>query len=125
MQPIVGTGGFDDMIIKRAQEWTKSTSIHFERTLEIEGVSYLVIYGEHINGGFIAIPNWNICCEAASGSSNISTVHYNAERLVLSGLDEETAITIARYIDDYIFENDRTILVDNCDMIMKLMGKSE
>lgn len=41
MQPIVGTGGFDDMIIKRAQEWTKSTSIHFERTLEIEGVTIM------------------------------------------------------------------------------------
>lgn len=34
-----------------------------EMNIEIDGYSFLCIFGEHINGGFLAIPNHNICVE--------------------------------------------------------------
>lgn len=79
------------------QDFTKSIEVYFEHDISISGYSYLIIYGKHINGCFIAIPNWEICCEA-SGRSN--DVFFNMERLKQAGLKKETAKAIANYIKD-------------------------
>lgn len=78
-------------------DWTPTVKICFEHSISVNGSEYLVIFGRHINGGFISIPNWNICCEA---SDILPTAGYNAERLVQAGMDEETAVAIANYVDD-------------------------
>lgn len=76
------------------KDYSDRTKIIFEHSLDINGCNYLVIYGRHVNGGFIAIPNWNICTEAGDG------VFYNTEKLEASGLDQNTAVTIAQHISD-------------------------
>lgn len=78
-------------------DWTPSVKVFFEHSISVNGSDYMVIFGQHINGGFISIPNWNISCEA---STILPTSGYNAERLVQAGMDEETAVAIANYVDD-------------------------
>lgn len=65
-----------------------------EFTLETDGLSYLVIYGTHINGGFCAIPNHGISCEMGTPSDTF----YNYEALTRQGLCTGTAKAIAAAI---------------------------
>lgn len=48
-----------------------------ELSLDWNGHNFLVIFGEHINGWFIAIPNWQICTEAGHPTDTF----YNTEKL--------------------------------------------
>lgn len=41
------------MITKLEHNFTKNTKIYFEHNVEINENSYLIIFGHHINGGFI------------------------------------------------------------------------
>lgn len=54
----------------------KITKTH-EFSLDYNNFNFLVIYGEHINGWFIAIPNWNICTEAGEPTD----VGYNTTKI--------------------------------------------
>lgn len=54
----------------------KVTETH-EFSVDWNGYNFLIIYGNHINGWFIAIPNWSISTEAAHPED----VFYNTERL--------------------------------------------
>ena len=56
---------------------TYRVSKTYEISVNCGGNNYLIIYGKHINGWFIAIPNWNICTEAGHPSN----VFYNTEKL--------------------------------------------
>ena len=85
------------------RDFTEQVNIHFERQLDIRGYSYTVIFGSHINGGFIAIPGWGVACEA---SDDLYNVGYNTEKLTEAGLNNEVAETISRYIDDWLKENE-------------------
>lgn len=80
--------------ISKIKDYTEDSTIIFEHDIQFNGCSYLVIYGKHINGCFIAIPNWNICAEAGD------SVSYNTEKLESCGLDSETALTIAQHIKE-------------------------
>ena len=57
--------------------------------------NFLVIFGRHINGGFIAIPNHGICVEASSEGGD---TFYNEERLLAAGIGEQEAADIANAI---------------------------
>ena len=48
-----------------------------ELSIDWDGDNFLVIIGKHINGWYIAIPNWNICIEAGEPTDNF----YNSEKL--------------------------------------------
>lgn len=48
-----------------------------EFNVDVDGYSFLVIYGTHINGGFCCIPNWQFGCEMSSPDDTF----YNAEML--------------------------------------------
>lgn len=48
-----------------------------EISVDWNGYNFLIIYGKHINGWFIAILNWEVCIEAA----NPQNVFYNTEKL--------------------------------------------
>ena len=90
------------MEIKNKQNFTKNTKIYFEHCVEIKDNSYLIIFCHHINGGFIAIPNWNICCEASDHSDSC---YYNRIKLMDAGMDEITARGISEYINSWIEVN--------------------
>lgn len=51
-----------------------------EISVAIDGFSYLVIFGKHINGGFCALPQEGISCEL-SAHDNFSNTGYNAANL--------------------------------------------
>ncbi len=64
---------------------------YFEIQVEHKGCSYLVIYGEHINGGWCCIPNWGVGCEMGSTGD----IQLNAEALERAGLNASAAKAIA------------------------------
>lgn len=66
-----------------------------ELSLNFDGLNYLVIFGHHVNGGFIALPNAGICVE---GSRDPNNTIYNSEKLQLTGLSKDHADTIAHAI---------------------------
>ncbi len=68
----------------------------WEQSLAIGNNSYLVIYGEHTNGWFIAIPNWGICIEAAEAAD----INYNTDRFQGVGLSENHAVALAQAISE-------------------------
>lgn len=85
--------------MKKAYDWTSQVKIYFEHTVEYNGSSYLLMFGEHINGGFIAIPNWGWCCEA---SSYVGGTYDNISRLKRLGVPEDVAVEIATYINEFL-----------------------
>lgn len=64
----------------KIQATYKVTETH-EFSVDCGGFNFLIIYGKHINGWFIAIPNWNVCVEACEPTDYF----YNAEKLAGSG----------------------------------------
>lgn len=66
-----------------------------ELSLDFDGFNYLIIYGKHVNGGFIAIPNIGLCAEA---SGDPGDTFYNSEKLQIAGLPKDHADTIAHAI---------------------------
>lgn len=68
-----------------------------EISVDCNGFNFLVIYGKHINGWFIAIPNWNICTEA----SHPDNIHYNAEKLSSVLKEKHIPDLLAKVISDH------------------------
>ena len=73
-----------------------TAKVMFEMTVEVDGSSFLVIYGRHINGGFCCITNWNISCEM----SCTNDVFYNTGQLMRCDINENVAVAIASAIKD-------------------------
>lgn len=71
-------------------------SVVCEFTVETDGFSYLVIYGNHVNGGFCAIPNHGIACEMSVPED----VFYNRQSLKRQGINDHDAKAIAAAILD-------------------------
>lgn len=69
-----------------------STVCEFD--VETGGLSYLVIYGKHVNGGFCAIPNHGIACEMSESSD----IFYNYQALKRHGISDHDAKAIAAAI---------------------------
>lgn len=68
-----------------------------EISVDWNGYNFLVIYGKHINGWFIAIPNWNACTEAGCPEDDF----YNTEKLSRVIDIENAPSVIARAIREY------------------------
>lgn len=71
-------------------------SIIFEASIAVNGWSYLIIYGKHINGYFCSIPSHNFGCELSEPNS----ISYNTSKLEGCGVDEEVAEAIANAISE-------------------------
>lgn len=71
-----------------------NASVIFETNIDVNGSSFLTIYGKHANGYFCAIPNWGISCEMAEPNDTF----YNAGRLRSVNLSEKTAWLLAQEI---------------------------
>lgn len=74
-------------IIQNCYEVSQTNEI----SVDWDGNNYLVIYGRHINGWFIAIPNWQTSTEAAHPSDSF----YNMEKLTRALKSNEAARAIA------------------------------
>lgn len=70
-----------------------------EVSIDCDDYNFLVIYGKHINGWFIAIPNWGVCVEA----SDPTDVFYNTEQLgrKLGVLGQDRAPALAKAIKEH------------------------
>lgn len=68
-----------------------------EFSVDWNGFNFLIIYGHHINGWFISIPNWNKCTEAGEPSS----VEYNAEKLARTYMQEGAPMYLAQAIKEH------------------------
>lgn len=83
-------------------DYTAETKVLFEHSIDIGDWNYLVIFGVHVNGGFICIPTWNIGCEASIFSGDKL---FNISKLKNAGCNETTAEKIADYINQWLKEN--------------------
>lgn len=63
----------------------------------LNGFNFLIIYGHHINGWFIAIPNWNKCTEAGEPSG----VAYNATKLAQTHIHDIAPMYLAQAIKEH------------------------
>lgn len=68
-----------------------------EFSVDWNGFNFLIIYGHHINGWFIAVPNWNVCTEAGEPSD----VAYNATKLALTNIHSEAPVYLAQAIAEH------------------------
>lgn len=71
-------------------------NVHFEISLSIAGESYLVIYGEHINGNFCCVPDRGWGCEMTDPFDTF----YNANKLQTCGADSDISTSIANAIKE-------------------------
>lgn len=77
-----------------------------EKSISIAGYDFLCIFGVHINGGYLAIPNWNICIEL---SDNASDFAYNSDQIY----------TVIKQIEDIYVYNYELIADTLADEIRK------
>ena len=76
-----------------------SPLVHWEKVFFFDGGDgHRVIYGHHNGGGFIAIPNMRISCEAAEG---MYSAEWNRGSMIAAGVKKKYASAIAEYIDDF------------------------
>lgn len=74
-------------------------SVHWEKVFYFGGGDgHWVIYGHHAAGGFFAIPNLNIACEA---SEYAYSREWNYGSLIGAGVRKEYAAAIADYVEEY------------------------
>ncbi len=73
--------------------------VHWEKVFYFGGGDgHWVIYGHHTAGGFIAIPNLKIACEA---SEHVGSTSWNYGSLIGAGVRKEYAHAIAEYVEEY------------------------
>ena len=68
-----------------------------EFSVDWSGFNFLIIYGQHINGWFIAIPNWNVCTEAGEPSN----VAYNATKIAQTHIHDIAPMYLAQAIAEH------------------------
>ena len=68
-----------------------------EFSVDWNGFNFLIIYGHHINGWFIAIPNWNVCTEAGEPTS----VDYNATKIAQTHIHDIAPMYLAQAINEH------------------------
>ncbi len=68
-----------------------------EISVDWNGYNFLIIYGHHINGWFIAIPNWEVCIEA----SDPTDTFYNSEKLAKALNKANAGVELAKAIKEH------------------------
>lgn len=79
--------------IRNTYEVTKT----HELSVDWNGFNFLIIYGHHINGWFIAIPNWNKCTEAGEPSD----VTYNAAKIAQTHIHDIAPMYLSQAIAEH------------------------
>lgn len=68
-----------------------------EFSIDWSGFNFLIIYGHHKNGWFIAIPNWNKCTETGEPTD----VAYNATKIAQTNIHDEAPMYLAQAIKEH------------------------
>ncbi len=76
---------------------THEVSNTHEISIDWNGYNFLIIYGRHINGWFIAIPNWEVCIE----SSDPADAFYNSEKLAKALNKANAGVELANAIKEH------------------------
>lgn len=82
-----------------------------EISIDLNGCSYLAIYGKHINGGYCAFPKLGIAAELSDSNDAIGHV-YNRKKLLLefsknsscSEIDKDSITALSKVITEGIQE---------------------
>lgn len=74
----------------------KVSNVH-EISVDWNGYNFLTIYGYHINGWFIAIPNWGVCVEASDPEDTVYNSNKLAEKLDMAN----AGVKIAKEIREH------------------------
>ena len=80
-----------------------------EISVDWNGHNFLIIYGKHINGWFIAIPNWQVCTEAGHPKDDF----YNTEKLSRVIEIEKAPSAIAKAIKQHWERLEDTVSNEN------------
>lgn len=91
-----------------SKNFASSCTVFFAGNVEHDGFSHYVIFGKHINGGFVAIPSLGISAEQSLHNDR----GYNVNKLTGAGMEEKTAEAIADFCADWIRENKPETKVD-------------
>lgn len=76
---------------------TYEVSNTHEISVDWNGFNFLIIYGKHINGWFIAIPNWEVCVEA----SDPTDAFYNSEKFAKALNMANASVELAKAIKEH------------------------
>lgn len=68
-----------------------------EFSVDWNGYTFLIIYGQHKNGWFIAIPNWNVCVESAEPEND----SHNTTVLARAHFHDEAPAYLAKAIREH------------------------
>ena len=71
-----------------------NAKVIFEKNIEVSSYNFLTIYGEHVNGYFCCITNWQKACEMSTPDD----IFYNYNNLVAAGINAVCAKAIAQEI---------------------------
>lgn len=66
----------------------------YELSVDWNGFNFLVIYGHHKNGWFVAVPNWNICTEIGHPKDDA----YNTTKIARTHIHDAAPVYLARAI---------------------------
>lgn len=77
--------------------YNTNAKVLFEISVNVKGMPYLVIYGEHVNGNFCSIPNYGWGCEMAEPIG----VNYNIRSLLNCGAPKDVAEALAKAIEQH------------------------
>jgi hypothetical protein len=88
-------------------------SVLFEASIAVEGVTYLIIYGKHINGYFCSLPGRKWGCEMADPEE----VAYNRDKLMDCGASEKVAHALAEAIR-FVMQNSVLMEQPNKDKLI-------
>ena len=84
------------MEYKISKIWNDISDVH-HITVDYDGYSYTVIFGEYINGGFFSIPNFN----AGGELGDFGDVAWNEDSIYTALKDGSAARVIAEAIKEY------------------------
>jgi len=76
---------------------TYEVSDTYEISVDWNGYNFLIIYGKHKDGWFIAIPNWKVCVEASTPEDDF----YNSEKLAKALNKANAGVELAKAIKEH------------------------
>ncbi len=86
-----------------------------EVRLDVGGLTFLCIYGRHLNGGFVAFTEWGVSAELSSGLD----YRYNADKL-LNALERSYYSCYLPFYEEYRYEIVHDLAVLITDRIAEL-----
>ena len=97
------------MRVIREASFTGECKIYFAHKVKIGQNAYFIIFGRHVNGYFVALPEWGIACNVEYGAN----LYCEPGNLIAVGVQEDEAKAIAGYISDWLEQNGDCALIED------------